>query len=110
MNVKFWNVIGLMSGTSLDGVDIVYTCISIDNGIYDFKLIETATISYSKKWEQQLRNAFTASKNDLDELNISYANYLGELVNEFTEKHGIVEVDFFGKNNNILYKNVRFDF
>jgi anhydro-N-acetylmuramic acid kinase len=103
MNVKFWNVIGLMSGTSLDGVDIVYTCISINNGIYDFKLIETATIPYSKKWEQQLRNAFTASKNDLDELNISYGNYLGELVNEFTEKHGIVEVDFLASHGHTIF-------
>ena len=46
MSNKYWNVIGLMSGTSLDGVDIIYTRISKNNEAYNFKILNAVTIPY----------------------------------------------------------------
>ena len=43
---KNWYVIGLMSGTSLDGVDLVYVKIS-RNKAYDFEILQTKSINYS---------------------------------------------------------------
>ena len=37
---KKWYVIGLMSGTSLDGLDLVYVKIELDKG-YHFEILET---------------------------------------------------------------------
>ncbi len=62
MSVKSWNVIGLMSGTSLDGIDVVYTKISKNEEKYDFELIDSETIPYSKDWEWKLRNALILQK------------------------------------------------
>ena len=44
------NIIGLMSGTSLDGLDLVY--VAFDKKSYKtFKILHSETIPYSKKWK-----------------------------------------------------------
>ena len=103
MNIKFWNVIGLMSGTSLDGVDIIFVRISKKEGKYDFNLIATDTIPYSTVWENNLRNAFSASKEEIEKLDISYGNYLGEVVNTFVEKHQISAIDFIASHGHTVF-------
>ncbi len=103
MDVKFWNVIGLMSGTSLDGVDIIFVRISRQEGVYDFNLIATETIPYSTAWENNLRNAFSASKEEIEKLDISYGNYLGEVVNAFVEKHEISAIDFIASHGHTIF-------
>lgn len=103
MDIKFWNVIGLMSGTSLDGVDIIFVRIFKKEGNYDFNLIATDTIPYSTAWENNLRNAFSASKVEIEKLDISYGNYLGEVVNTFVEKHQISAIDFIASHGHTIF-------
>lgn len=103
MDVKYWNVIGLMSGTSLDGVDIIYVQISKKDGVYDFNLIVTDTVSYSKEWENNLRNAFSSSKNEIEKLDILYGNYLGEVVNTFVKKNEISAIDFIASHGHTVF-------
>jgi anhydro-N-acetylmuramic acid kinase len=100
---KFWNVIGLMSGTSLDGLDIVYVEFSKNEGKFNFKLKAAETIPYSKAWKQNLRNAFDASEEELCKLDISYGNYLGAFVNSFIKKNEISEVDFIASHGHTIF-------
>ena len=44
-----WHCIGLMSGTSLDGVDLIYVKFSRDKG-YKFDILQTESIPYSEKF------------------------------------------------------------
>lgn len=100
---KKWNVIGLMSGTSLDGLDIVYTQILKDEKDYDFKLIYSETIPYSLFWENKLRNAFTSSTKEIEELTITYGAYLGDTVTKFIKKHSIKNVDFIASHGHTVF-------
>ena len=50
MEIKNWYVIGIMSGTSLDGVDLAYVKISRNSG-YDFELLQTESLEYSELWK-----------------------------------------------------------
>lgn len=100
---KQCNIIGLMSGTSLDGVDIVYTQIFNNDEIYNFKIVQTETIPYSKLWEEKLRSAFTSSKESILKLHIEYGNYLGELVNEFVDKYTISDIDFIASHGHTIF-------
>ena len=82
---KTYKSIGLMSGTSLDGVDLVYSeIISAEKFVY--RIIHAKTYEYSIEWLQRLKDAFTASKKELFDLDISYGKYLGELVVEFKKE------------------------
>lgn len=103
MDILYWNVIGLMSGTSLDGVDIIYVQIFKKEGKYDFKLVQAETIPYSITWENKLRNAFSASKEEIKKLDISYGNYLGEIVNAFVKKHQILAIDFIASHGHTIF-------
>ena len=103
MAVKYWKVIGLMSGTSLDGLDIIFVEIYLNGQEYDFKIVEAETISYSKEWEQSLRNSFSSSVKEIEKLDVFYGNYLGELVNAFVEKHQISEIDFIASHGHTVF-------
>ena len=103
MTSKSWNVIGLMSGTSLDGIDVVYVNIFKNDNTYHFNLIKTETVGYSTAWGNKLRNAFTSSKNNIEKLNFSYGNYLGEVVNNFKEKHKISAIDFIASHGHTIF-------
>ena len=101
--IKSWWVLGLMSGTSLDGLDIVYTHIFRNDGAYDFEIIACETIPYSKEWEFKLKNAFFESSENIKKLNVDYGVYLGEKVNQFRAKYTVEKVDFVASHGHTIF-------
>lgn len=53
--------IGLMSGSSLDGVDLALVNFNSENGKYGFNILRTNTLPYSDEWEQSSPRPFTKS-------------------------------------------------
>lgn len=82
-----YRAIGLMSGSSLDGLDIVFTEISETGGKWSYELVHTGCIPYSREWMSKLQNATSLSALDYQLLHTEYGHYLGQLVNQFIEKH-----------------------
>ena len=103
MKEKKWMVIGLMSGTSLDGLDIIYTCISYKHQIYNFEIYDCETIKYPKSWEFKLRSAFCESEDIVSKLNNEYGLYLGDVVNKFLKEHKINKVDFIASHGHTIF-------
>ena len=56
-----YNVIGVMSGTSLDGIDLAHVHFSIVNGKWSFNIYETETVSYDNDWLNKLKTAIDFS-------------------------------------------------
>ena len=90
--VKFfvgnYNMIGLMSGTSLDGIDIVNVSFK-KNAIWSYEIKHSECYEYSKKWLKQLRMSHFLNGNELLILNKKYGGYLGEIINDFIIKNNI---------------------
>ena len=84
-----YSVIGLMSGTSLDGLDIAYCKFDLITEKWQFEIKDAVTVAYSKTWQGKLRNAINLSGKDLIQLNVEYGNYLGEQVKEKNKKRNI---------------------
>ena len=59
------NVIGLMSGTSLDGLDIVSANFYIENGDYKFEILNAETYKYAPYYLDILKNAHLFSGKNL---------------------------------------------
>ena len=53
--MRVYNTIGLMSGTSLDGLDIVHVIFK-QSKTWEFEIINAKTYSYSEKWVEKLNN------------------------------------------------------
>lgn len=88
-----YNVIGVMSGTSLDGVDLAHINFEIKNGKWFYKIFECDTISYSNEMISKLKNGIHFSSIELSELNIEYTNLLGNIISEFIAKKNISNLD-----------------
>ena len=101
MNGDYCFIIGLMSGTSLDGIDLVYVKFNKKN-YKSFKILAATTISYSNKWKNELKTAIHFSKDDLIILDIEYGKLLGKEINLFIKKNDIVDVDFIASHGHTV--------
>ncbi|MBP3839463.1 MAG: anhydro-N-acetylmuramic acid kinase, partial [Chryseobacterium sp.] len=73
-----FHAIGLMSGTSLDGLDICFAKFQRLNSEWKFSILHAETIPYSSVWEEKLKNSIHLNADDLLALNSKYGFYLGE--------------------------------
>tara|TARA_R110002073_G_scaffold174339_4_gene331537 strand:- start:88 stop:1146 length:1059 start_codon:yes stop_codon:yes gene_type:complete len=95
------NIIGLMSGTSLDGLDLVY--VAFDKKSYKtFKILHSETIPYSKKWKDKLVKAIHKSEEELLELDLEYGKLLAKKVNDFIKKNNILNIDFIASHGHTV--------
>ena len=85
--MKDFKVIGLMSGSSLDGVDIAYVNFSHDNKRWFFQIVEAGNIPYTEEWQNKLSEAFNKSEAELKELDIEYGKFLGTVTKKFIKKY-----------------------
>ncbi len=76
-------VLGIMSGTSLDGTDLALCRFSIKGGRTRFKILKGATIPYPAIWKQRLASISNSSAEKYFAMDALYAQYIAGLVNEF---------------------------
>ena len=83
MKKDYYNVIGVMSGTSLDGVDLAHIQFQIKNEKWAFEILECQTISYNPDWITVLKKAVDYTENQLEELNKNYTQLLASIISDF---------------------------
>lgn len=94
--------IGLMSGTSLDGLDICLAEFEKKDK-WHFQILKAETLPYSTDWENKLRNSIHFSATDLLELHSDYGFYLGQKVKEFIEKHQLENIDLIASHGHTVF-------
>lgn len=101
MNKSDVFIIGLMSGTSLDGIDLVY--VRFDKESYqDFSILHSKTVSYSEEWKTTLQDAIHSSSDDLRVLDINYGKLLGEEICAFIDEFQIENIDFIASHGHTV--------
>lgn len=76
-----------MSGTSLDGLDLVYCHIWKASENWSFEIKQAKSITYSQEMHGKLKNAISLSAEDLLELNATYGTWLGEQTKTFIDEY-----------------------
>jgi anhydro-N-acetylmuramic acid kinase len=94
-------VIGLMSGTSLDGLDIAL-CEFSDSAPYNYKIVSAETIPYNDSWKNILTSVENGSAMDLVLSNSLYGEYLGEMVIGFLSRLNQT-VDFISSHGHTIF-------
>ena len=93
MKKNNYNVIGVMSGTSLDGVDLAHIVFHLSDKKWTFEILESETVGYSQSWINQLKSAVDYSKIELENLNKNYTKLLATIISSFIEKYRIENLD-----------------
>ncbi|WP_055435284.1 anhydro-N-acetylmuramic acid kinase [Lacinutrix algicola] len=87
-----YNVIGVMSGTSLDGIDLAFINFSFNEN-WSFQIIKAETVAYAEEWLGKLKTLIEHSKEELKELDTDYTLYLAEVIDNFINRNNILEID-----------------
>lgn len=101
--MEIYHVLGLMSGTSLDGLDIALCTFQKDNSNWKYKLLHSETYLYSKEWKINLENAHLLSAQDFCYLDVEYGKLLGEKVNDFIKNNKIKNLDFISSHGHTIF-------
>lgn len=100
--MQTYNVIGLMSGTSLDGLDLAYCQFFKKNEIWEFKIVNTKSVDYTTDFKALLKNAINLPVPEFTKLHNSYGTWLGEQVKLFVDKHNL-EVNFIASHGHTTH-------
>ena len=94
--MKTFRLIGLMSGTSLDGLDIVdVTFTRATQNDWSYKLNKAITLSYTEEWRSRLISAPQLTGEELSQLSVDLACFYGDKVNTFLSTYDIPKEELF---------------
>lgn len=100
--MKRYKVIGVMSGTSLDGVDIAYCIFNNSYSKWSYEIREATTIPYKQEWKKRLRDLDKQDAFFYTQTHIQYGHYLGKLIKSFIKKHSL-KVDMIASHGHTIF-------
>jgi len=100
--MKTYKVIGVMSGTSLDGLDIAYCHIYKTLDKWEYSLEQTKSVSYSSEMKEKLKNSIFLSADALLSFNNTYGHWLGEQIKAFIKENDL-QVDFIASHGHTTH-------
>ena len=86
--MKKYNVIGVMSGTSVDGLDVSF-CRFTKNKKWEYEILNSKTYPYCNFWKKTLINLHLQNKKKIKEIDIEFAKYISDKINHFVKKNKI---------------------
>jgi len=95
--MKSFYAIGLMSGTSLDGVDLVYIKFNRDEQ-WNFEVINSKTYPYEDSVTKLLTHISKKSLDDIKKIDVEYTKKLSKIIREFIDEFSINKIDFISSH------------
>ncbi|MBQ0786049.1 MAG: anhydro-N-acetylmuramic acid kinase [Oceanihabitans sp.] len=92
MTKREYKIVGVMSGTSLDGIDLAYITFNFDT-TWKFKIECCNTISYSEEWLDILKHLVGRSSEELQQIDINYTAHVAEVITAFIAENNIQDID-----------------
>lgn len=115
---EIFHAIGLMSGSSLDGLDICYVRFMVNGQLplingneqtdneslsFSYLILKADCIEYSNEFRARLRNASDLSAFEFAKLHTELGKYFGELTNNFMLKYKIDNLDFICSHGQTIF-------
>jgi len=84
-----YHVIGIMSGSSLDGLDIAFVELAEVRGKWEYTIQAADCLAYEPEWVEQLSGATGLPAGEYLLLHSRYGHYIGEKIKQFIAQHGL---------------------
>jgi len=84
-----YRVIGVMSGSSLDGLDLAFVEFEEKGGKWTFSIVASACYPYDEAWTNKLKTGRELKAVDFVSLDAEYGHYVGAQINRFIQENGL---------------------
>ncbi|MDP2422804.1 MAG: anhydro-N-acetylmuramic acid kinase [Bacteroidales bacterium] len=85
---KAYDVLGIMSGTSLDGLDMAACRFYKGGEEWSYKIEDAMTVPYNREWRKRLESAFFGDAHMLVQLHAEFGKLIGQQANVFMQSNG----------------------
>ena len=94
-----YTALGIMSGTSLDGIDLAICTFTINQG-WEYRIEKSNTLKYPIYWKSKLETLHTQNKATIEQANIQFGQYVGEIINVFLDGE---KIDFIASHGHTIF-------
>ncbi len=99
-----YHALGLMSGSSLDGLDLVFAHFHEQGGQWTYEIEKTACYPYAASWENRLKTATGLPARDYCQLHVDYGHYLGQEINRFINENNLhYKIGLIGSHGHTVF-------
>ncbi|MCK9448416.1 MAG: anhydro-N-acetylmuramic acid kinase [Bacteroidales bacterium] len=97
-----YTVIGVMSGTSLDGLDLACCRFTVKDHTWSYVILAAETLTNDSFWKKALAEAWNLSDVSLRQLDKKFGQLIGEQVLAFIKKHGL-QADLIASHGHTVF-------
>ncbi len=98
----FYRVLGMMSGTSLDGLDLALCEFDIDEKQIDYQIIRATTIPYASTLKDKILRCENCNGEYLAEFSAYLGHYFGKQANKFLKQNNLT-ADFIASHGQTIF-------
>lgn len=98
-----YRIIGLMSGTSGDGLDIA-CCDFTKNESWEFEIVKAETVPFPKKLEESLKNSHLRDASTLECLDLEFGEWMGKVSLDFCVKNKLNPMAIASHGHTVFHK------
>lgn len=103
LHSPFFYAIGLMSGSSLDGLDICFVQFQKEDEKFKYEILQAEGIEYSDLFRENLRNAANLTAFEYARLHTELGKYFGATTANFIKKNKIKQLDFICSHGQTIF-------
>jgi anhydro-N-acetylmuramic acid kinase len=101
-NSDIYYMIGCMSGTSLDGIDLAYVKFTKKEA-WSFRILASETVDYSQDWKKKLSKSVELDPARLHLLDLEYTDFLGSVIADFIINEQIEILDAVASHGHTVF-------
>lgn len=101
--MRKYNVVGVMSGTSMDGLDLAHcTLEELEIGKWSYTINAASTVAYEEKWRLRLSKLRHQNSMVFHKTDRYYGQFIGEHIKQFLEDNNL-EADLISSHGHTVF-------
>jgi anhydro-N-acetylmuramic acid kinase len=102
--MEHYKVIGIMTGSSLDGLDFAFCDITVDSGNYHYKVLKAECVPMPDKWKLRLEKLVMQNAVTYIKTHTFFGHFMGEEVRKFIDANNIAgDLDFIASHGQTIF-------
>ena len=98
-------VIGVMSGSSLDGLDLACCTFHQENRGWHYNIEQSDTLSYEEQMSRKLGKLNTFNAEAFIDIDVQLGRFIGDAINRFIKEYKLKNVDYIASHGHTAFHN-----